>query len=753
MACPDPIKILIITLLILLSATFLEAQQINVRPKIGLALSGGGSNGMAHVGVLKVLEEAGLKPDYIAGVSMGSIIGGMYAIGYSADSLHKILKQMDWDLSFTGIIPESKVVFPEKEHYNNSIISLPIASKKVHLPSGLINGQQIENQLSYYSWPAAGINDFSKLPIPFMCLATNILRGEIVELKTGYLPDAIRASIAVPTIFTPIKIDSSLLIDGGAIRNYPAEEVREMGADIVIGSYTGFQSYTEDQMQSMSGLIKQIALLRSNIDFLSQKKITDILIEPKLKGFSSAVFNNVDSIIERGYRAALPYRDYFRKLADSINLLSPDKPQQSILDRQTLSFDKIEITGNKIYSDNQILGILSISPGEKINKDLISGKIDLLYGKTWFEKVKYRILSRNDSLILLIDCIEESKAKLYGAIYYDKYIRSGILFRMTIKDLVSTRSLIDFDSFIGQFYRARLSVLQFIDPDQKFGFSAVFYADNTNLPMLVIRNETGGIFSRNFNTRFNVSKYLGLNHLMFLSLSFDSKSFIPDFVSLNHLKRVTYNSLSGCYGYQINTLDTKYFPHKGTLFYLSAGTSKLMSGVIRTDFFKETYKESNPGEFSFKRSYSFSGGFRNYIKTGNKLTFSVKGDLLFTIDSDSVTSLQNIYYLGGVESLTQRSVPVIGFNANEIATNKFAGAGTSLDFEFVKDLHLSFDANVYAVNETNINNKVSLLAGYGLGLGYMSIIGPIRVGLMHGLSTTERYYNAVKGYISIGYNF
>ena len=730
-----------------------EAQQGKARPKIGLALSGGGSNGMAHVGVLKVMEEAGLRPDYISGVSMGSIIGSMYAIGYSADSLHKILNQMDWELGFTRLIPESKVIFPEKEHYNNSIISLPITSKKVQLPSGLINGQQIENILSYYAWPAAGINDFSKLPIPFMCLAADLLSGNLVEMHSGYLPDAIRASSAVPTIFTPIRIDSGLLIDGGILRNYAAKEVRDMGADIVIGSYTGHQAYSEDQLQSLPGIVKQIAFIRSFEDFEGQKKLTDILIEPDLKGYSPTLFSNVDSIVEKGYQAALPYKDYFKRLADSLYNIEPLQPIENILERHDLYIDKIEITGNKIYSDNQILGVLGIRPGEKIDKDFITEKIDLIYGKTWFEKVKYRILSRNDSLVLVIDCIEEPNSRLYGSFYYDNYIRSGIIFRATFKDLITSRSLIDFDSFIGQFYRAKLSVLQFLDRNQKLGFSALFYADNTRLPMLEMRDERGGTFNRSFCTTFSVNTYLGLNHHMNVSLNFENSTFIPDYVALNNLKRISYNYYSLNYNYEVNTLDSKYFPDKGAVFHLTASTSKLLSGVIRTDYLKTTYTETNPEQFSFERTYTLSAGFKSYFPAGKMLTFTLNGNFLFSLYPDSTPSLHNLYYLGGVESLSRRSIQGIGFRSDEIATEKLAGIGTGLDIEILHDLHLTVLTNFYAVNEINKTDKITLLAGYGLGLGYMSIIGPVRIGIMHGFSTAERYYNALKGYFSIGYNF
>ena len=132
-------------------------------------------------------------------------------------------------------------------------------------------------------------------------------------------------------------------------------------------------------------------------------------------------------LIQKGYEAALPYKDYFRKLADSLNKIGPQKPLENILDKQTYTFNKIEITGNKIYSDFQILGVLDIKPGEKVDKYLLTDRIELLYGKAWFEKVKYRIVPRNDSLILVIDCIEKPQAMLYGSVHYDNSLLSGLI--------------------------------------------------------------------------------------------------------------------------------------------------------------------------------------------------------------------------------------------------------------------------------------------------------------------------------------
>ena len=306
-------------LIIFLFATAVTAQDIVQRPRVGLVLSGGGAHGIAHVGVLKVMEEAGLRPDIITGTSMGSIIGGFYSLGYSADSLKKILKIMDWDLILSNKIPQDKIIFLEKDHFDNSVISLPLLFRKVKLPSGLISGQQIENYLSFYAWPAADINDFSRLPIPFMCVGVDLITVREVDLKTGYLPDALRASSAIPTVFSPLKIDTSLLTDGGLINNFPVKENKDMGADLIIGSYVGFHPYGEEELKSVNGIIKQIGFSRSIIEFNNHKKQVNLLILPDIKGLSSLDFNPVDTIFQRGYKAALPYKEYFRKLADSLD--------------------------------------------------------------------------------------------------------------------------------------------------------------------------------------------------------------------------------------------------------------------------------------------------------------------------------------------------------------------------------------------------------------------------------------------------
>lgn len=748
--------IILISALLLLPGQFrpvLFAQQQNARPKVGLALSGGGSLGMAHIGVLKVMEEAGLRPDYITGVSMGSIVGSMYSIGYRADTLHMLFKNADWNIILSNNIPENKVIFTEKKYFNNSILSLPVTRKKVRLPPGMINGQQVEKMLSYYAWPAADINDFSKLPIPFLCIGADLISCKKVVLKSGYLPDAVRASMAVPSIFTPIKIDTAVLIDGGFVRNIAVSELIEMGADIVIGSYTGFHRYNEDELQSVSGIMKQVGFFNTINDYSQQKQLIDILIEPKLKDLSSTVFTNVDSIISRGYIAALPFREEFKKLADSLNHIGNQEPVEFLLNKHSYSFDDIEIEGNDIISDDQILGILNIKTGEIIDKDLLSEKIDLLYGRSWFEKVKYRIVPKNDSLKLVIDCIEKPQAMLYGSVHYDNSLEAGILLNFSVKNLLTSRSVIDIDSYLAKYFRLRFIFTQFIDRDEEMGLSAIFNADNTPLPYMELMDETGQFINRSFHTGLNLNKRTGLNHLISLSGTYENLNLIPDFISANQLKSVSYNYMSFAFLNQFNSLDTKHFPNKGLLFNISLNTSKLLTGKIRTESLKETFTSDNPGDFLFKQLYSFSGNLRHYFSPGNKFTFNWGADLLLSYTADSIISQHNYYFAGGTESIFSKSIALTGFHPCEIPVEQFGGIKFDVDFEFHQDLHLTLMTNVALAREPAKNNDLSILGGYGIGIGYISIVGPIKLGIMHGLSNADRFFSSIKGYLNIGFSF
>jgi hypothetical protein len=298
-----------------------------------------------------------------------------------------------------------------------------------------------------------------------------------------------------------------------------------------------------------------------------------------------------------------------------------------------------------------------------------------------------------------------------------------------------------------------MNYLQFIDNNHKFGLSGNFYADNTLIPMLDLKSDRGDVLSRNFIPGLSINRRFGLNQLMSLSLNYENLNLIVRYNSNLKLKNLSYNYLSTTYDFHRNTLDTKHFPGKGIILNFSLGTSQLQSGRIRTDTSKTFYSRSDNPDFSFDRYYTLYGSVMNYFNSTSRWTFSLGGDALWITDSESAFAQNNFYLLGGIKSVNKRSIPMIGYHSNEIPVKKLLGLRSELDLELFEDLHLSLMVNAFAIQEVDREKGFSLISGYGLGLGYMSIIGPLKIGIMHGNYNDHIFFNKIKGYISIGYSF
>jgi hypothetical protein len=271
--------------------------------------------------------------------------------------------------------------------------------------------------------------------------------------------------------------------------------------------------------------------------------------------------------------------------------------------------------------------------------------------------------------------------------------------------------------------------------------------------MLELRGDRGDVISRNFTSEFSVNRRIGLNNMMSISESFENTNLKVRYLSDVSLKNLSFNYVTTAYNYQINSLDNKHFPDKGTKFNFSAGTSKLQSASVRTDSSRSVLRWSKYSLFSSDRFYTFHATIDHFYSPTNRSTFSFGGDILITTGSDSISEQNNYHLLGGFESVNKRSIPMIGFQTNEIAVNKLAGFRTSFDIEPVESFHLNIMANVFVVQEAFRSKGYSLLTGVGIGAGYMSIIGPLKIGLMYGNYRKELFFHKIKGYISIGYNF
>ena len=256
----------VIALLLISDAGLLFSQDngnTEGRPKVGLVLSGGGAKGAAHIGVLKYIEEAGIPIDYIAGTSMGSIVGGMYALGYSSEEILNVINSVDWNRLISNDVERKKISFQKKYEKSTQIVNVPFSfndddedaqakSFSSSLPKGLVSGDNLINLFNSLSVGYSDSLSFDDLPIPFICIATNMLNGEADILDKGVFSKSLRASMAIPVLFDPIKIGDTLYVDGGLVNNFPARQCRAMGADYVIG--VSMSPGLEENADSLSSL-------------------------------------------------------------------------------------------------------------------------------------------------------------------------------------------------------------------------------------------------------------------------------------------------------------------------------------------------------------------------------------------------------------------------------------------------------------------------------------------------------------------
>lgn len=367
------------------------AEDEEVRPKIGLVLSGGGARGGAHIGVLKALEELDVPVDYIAGTSMGAIIGGFYAAGYDSDEIERILIEVDWDKALTDQPERRDRTMRKKELEAQFLIPyrVGINQGKLQLPLGAVEGQHLDQIFHRILLPVVGTRDFDQLSIPFRAVATDLVTGEEVVLSAGSLPDTLRASMSVPGVFAPVRIGGRLLVDGGMANNLPVNVVREMGADIVIAVDISSPLLKEEQLTSILSVTEQLSnfLVRrtteAQIESLGQQ---DLLIVPELGDFSSADFAGAASIVPLGYEAAIDQSEYlaamtFRHAPDPAG--SFGKPPAEYI------VHYVEIDNESILNDQIIRSRLALEIGQPLDLAALEESLDSIYSLDIFKSVTY----------------------------------------------------------------------------------------------------------------------------------------------------------------------------------------------------------------------------------------------------------------------------------------------------------------------------------------------------------------------------
>ncbi|MBR8534801.1 patatin-like phospholipase family protein [Carboxylicivirga sediminis] len=738
----------------------LHAQTPEQRPKIGLVLSGGGAKGLAHIGVIKVLEEAGIKPDYITGTSMGSIIGGLYASGYSAAELDSIVNNIDWAVVLSDQIPLSDVVPEEKADYNRFQLSFDITKKGLSLPAGMVRGHRISEMLSELTWHVSNCHSFDALPIPFRCVAVDLVEGKPYVFKEGDLSEAMRASMAIPSVFTPVEKDSMYLVDGGVLDNFPVLLCREMGADIIIGVNVGTSDKPKiDELKSITEILMTSAMIGSNIVLQESIDATDYIITPELHPYTSASFFDGTAIIERGEQAAREQIAQLQQLGDSINrypitLQSPQNytPEQIIV-------SDIKIINRKHVSQNFFFTKLGIHEGDTVSVEDINTGVRRLIGTRFYNQITYNIESNNGAYTLIFKTEETNLAQAKFSIHYDNELKAGIISNLTIRNLLFKNSRLSLTTDISEKPRAHGEMIAYLGEQQFTGFIGDGYFERTYLPIYQQNLKTAGTLNF-YKAQAGAGIFLSYKTNTIVTAKLDWQEIkVSQETGLSDIfdqgvKRFGNGFIYGSFIIDRNTLNKRFFATNGHHLHFAGKANfktyeyydgEASSKAIIEPFIKVPQEHYLAGSLRYTKAITTSKN--STIETGLSIAaFSANAPFF------------DMHNIGGTAyNISTGDAAFVGLNYREKIAENYGLASIKLNFNITKVLYAhavvngiyapNFGNNIFADQSFFLGPKEHII-GFGGGIAINSLIGPITLGIGTNLDDWK-----ARAYISVGYPF
>lgn len=571
-------KIIIPLILIsLLSSLSMQAQQ-SPRKKVGVVFSGGGAKGVAHINALKVIEEAGIPIDYIVGTSMGSIVGGLYAIGYTPAQLDSMVRKQNWSFLLSDRIKRSAMSLTDRERSAQYVLSVPfMKNPKDAITGGIIKGQNLANLFSDLTVGYHDSIDFNKLPIPFACVSQNIVNGDQIVFHEGELATAMRASMAIPGVFTPVRMDNMVLVDGGLVNNFPVDVAKAMGADIIIGVDVQSSLKTEDKLNSAPDILMQIIDLTCRANHKENVNLTDTYIKVNVDGYSSASFTPaaIDSLLRRGEESARAQWDSLIALKKKIGIsddyvVKPHGPYSSLSNSRTIYVTDISFSGVEGADEKWLLKKCRLQENSEISTQQIEQAVYQLRGSQSYSSVSYKLNDTPDGYHLNFLLEEKYEKRINLGIRFDSEEIASLLVNATADLKTHIPSRISLTGRLGKRYSARIDYTLEPMKQRNFNFSYMFQYNDINI------YDRG---SRAYNTtykyhqtEFGFSDVWYKNFRFGLGFRFEYykyKDFLFKKQDMTDFKVESEHFLSYFAQVQYNTYDKGYFPSKGSDFHAS----------------------------------------------------------------------------------------------------------------------------------------------------------------------------------------
>jgi len=728
-----------------------HAQAQDKRPKIGLTLSGGGAKGLAHIGVLKALDSAGVQVDYVTGTSMGSIIGALYAVGYTGDDIARMSMELDWNTLLSNQLPLNGLIMEEKSEYGRYAIELPYQKGKFKLNTGFLAGQELWIKFSELFFRVYNIKDFDQFTIPFKCIATNAVNGNAVVLDSGEVVRAVRASMAIPTVFSAVEGDDMMLVDGGVVRNFPVSDVKAMGAGYIIGSNVSSGLYKSEKLDNPINILLNTVFFLEAADAKKEIPQCNIYIPMPVDEFSTGSFSSGKEILDTGIAFGRTLYPRFKHVKDSLDAIygvQQPRPRPGPFPDSVL-ISSAEVRG-LVHTDQEFfLGMTGFHTGRYYTPFKLSAYIRRGIGVRYYNTITYTLEPRPDGSAHIIWHVTEaplSAAKL--AVHYNKYTGISIIANFTMRNLFmkNTRTFVTVN--LGENFKIRGEHLNFMGAKKKIAFILGAYYEAMNMDSYEKFELQGKGKQYYFNANAQLQYSTNRNLTVGIGTRYERLKFVPSYkLTLDVGGR---NNFMNSYVYlKHNTLNRNYYPQHGMKLDLSGELIWAQKGnlvfynngkpILNTDSLGLVYKGYPRVQFSLEK----------YFRAGKKGTFNmlVQSGMNFNYN----LYFLNDFYVGGLTPLIRNQVLFAGYSEATVTSGSVASLQLGYRYELFSNFYLQWRSNAMVydfIKKENSGQKSSFLSGHALTAAYMTAIGPVEFSLMHGDQS-----GGFRTYVNIGFNF
>jgi len=724
------------------------------KPKVALVLSGGGAKGVAHIPTLQLLDSLGIVPDLVIGTSMGSIVGGLYSMGYSGNEIEKLTKEMDWDALFGGKVSLLDISNEEKSEYERYLIELDIEKGKPKPSSGVVSDQNLLAYLHSVTYQIYDVSNFNDLSIPFRAVATDIVNGKEVILGNGSLSKAMRASMSIPGVFSPVDYEDVLLVDGGVLNNFPTDIAKNMGADIIIGSDVGGGMKPKKDLDNIATLIFQTGMLSSNLKNPGNRELCTILVDHVNNlTYSTGDFNKATEIYEEGKIATKENNQAFIELAEKLKGYKQLTHSLPIVKDEFL-IQNINYAGISKQNLPLAKSRSNFKDQTKYSTNEINDGIDKMIGTNIFDHIHYAVKKdERGALNLNVRGHEKSTHRIKGALHFDNSRQAGILLNYTGRNMLGNSSRILATVDIASQERYRVQYQNIFGKKKDWWVRTEWFLENLDQEYTV-----GGELAENLKYRYSqfdtqINKNLNsFSSYVGIGLDYENTRLKPNIDSdINDnvigLDKYKFTSWDIYAQFGLNTMNQVFYPTKGTYFNLKV--SHAVHTNVRLSFSDETLDDLS-GSFSnytklildFEKRFPLNKKMVGIIGASSGLTIYNEPESGSDDVSYSAFGYGSKYYMGGVIERPRKDNFIFpGLKDAELPVTQFMMIKLSMQYNVVGELfltphvHLSsvgfndfdtyFESAFSPKGNWNETTEASTLFSAGLTTSFKSFLGPI----------------------------